>query len=230
MCKHPSPSEYVKQRRDALASLSGLAVTAAARADALRNSQGEINADDLATVKQLTGVIKGFFPTPTPTGERMVTKAKIPHNTTVSICEPNAGAGHIADVIMRRVTHKTLTTIETSSTLCDILRRKGYNPIQEDFLTYDQMHDFFIMNPPFENDQDIQHVQHAHSLTNPYGRVVSIMSEGTFYRHRGLAPKFREWLYDMGGVSEKLPEGTFKLSGTNVSTRLVIIDKWSKQQ
>jgi hypothetical protein len=49
------------------------------------------------------------------------------------------------------------------------------------------------------------------------------MSEGVFYRSDKKATAFREWLAEIG-ISDKLPEGTFKQSGTGVNTRLVIIN------
>ncbi|MBT3196238.1 MAG: PLxRFG domain-containing protein [Gammaproteobacteria bacterium] len=82
-----------------------------------------------------------------------------------------------------------------------------------------------VMNPPFEKGQDIEHVRHAHSLLKPGGRVVAIMSEGPFFRKDKKAIAFREWLEDLGGTSEQLPEGSFKESNTGVNTRLVVIDK-----
>ena len=51
------------------------------------------------------------------------------------------------------------------------------------FLQTTGKYDKIIMNPPFENGQDIDHIRHAYSLLNDGGRVVCIMSEGTFYRN-----------------------------------------------
>jgi hypothetical protein len=41
----------------------------------------------------------------------------------------------------------------------------------------------------------------------------------------GRAASFRAWFEDVGGVVEDLPEGSFKESGTNVMTRIIVIDK-----
>lgn len=88
-------------------------------------------------------------------------------------------------------------------------------------------YDKIIMNPPFENGQDIDHVKHAYELLKPGGRVVAIMSEGPFFRGDKKATGFREWLDEVGGYSKKLPEGAFKNSerSTGVRTRLVVIEK-----
>jgi hypothetical protein len=80
------------------------------------------------------------------------------------------------------------------------------------------------MNPPFELGQDIDHVMKAYTLLADVSCLVAIMCEGPFYREDKKAIAFREWLDKVGG-SEKLPEGSFKESGTMVSTRLVVIRK-----
>lgn len=217
-------SEIAEQRRAAVAALQPAYLTARQKAGWLSSLMDDVNADDLAEIRQMIGVIDGFFPTPTPTAESMVHQCRIVDSARITICEPSAGAGHIADQIRICLPSAKLTLIETSSTLCNILRNKGYNPIQEDFLAHKVKYDYFIMNPPFENDGDIKHVTHAFSLLKKGGRIVSIMGGGAFYRNSGIADNFRQWLKDHG-ESWKLPDNTFRPSGTNVSTRLVIINK-----
>jgi 16S rRNA G1207 methylase RsmC len=62
------------------------------------------------------------------------------------------------------------------------------------------------MNPPFSNGQDIDHVRHAFDLLADGGRLIAIMSEGTFYRSDKKAVNFRAWLDEHSGTSERLPE------------------------
>lgn len=85
--------------------------------------------------------------------------------------------------------------------------------------------DRVVMNPPFAKGQDIAHVRHAYDFLKPGGRLVAIMSEGPFFRSDRKARKFREWLDERDSVSEQLPADTFKVSGTGVHTRLVVIEK-----
>ena len=42
-------------------------------------------------------------------------------------------------------------------------------------------YDRIIMNPPFSNRQDAEHVRHAYELLRPNGRIVAIMGEGVFF-------------------------------------------------
>jgi hypothetical protein len=90
-------------------------------------------------------------------------------------------------------------------------------------------YDRIIMNPPFSDRRDMQHVQHAYSLLKPNGRVVAIVGEGVFFGSDKRAIEFREWVDGVGGTSEKLNEGTFLDSSlpvnTSVNARMVVIDK-----
>ena len=90
-------------------------------------------------------------------------------------------------------------------------------------------YDRIIMNPPFSNRRDANHVQHAYSLLKPGGRVVAIVGEGVFFGQDKVAQAFREWLDEVGGTAEKLPEGSFTDPSlpvnTGVNARMVVIDK-----
>ena len=90
-------------------------------------------------------------------------------------------------------------------------------------------YDRIIMNPPFSNRRDAEHVRHAYSLLKPGGRIVAIMGEGVFFGQDKKAQDFREWLESVGGTSEKLPEGSFMDPSlpvnTGVNARMVVIDK-----
>jgi phospholipid N-methyltransferase len=173
--------------------------------------------------------IPGYFPTPKATAERLVEEAEI--QPGMSVLEPSAGKGNIADVIKEKAPDADLKTIEWQGELADILRLKGHEVIGSDFLEHQGKYDRIVMNPPFEKFQDIDHVRHAYEHLNPGGRVVSIMSESPFFRSDKKAVEFREWLDSMGGTSEKLPEKSFSQKSeraTGVTSRIVIIDKPSE--
>lgn len=90
-------------------------------------------------------------------------------------------------------------------------------------------YDRIIMNPPFSNRRDAEHVRHAFTLLKPGGRIVAIMGEGVFFGQDKKAQDFREWLEAVGGTSEKLPEGSFMDPSlpvnTGASARMVVIEK-----
>jgi type I restriction-modification system DNA methylase subunit len=187
----------------------------------------------------LTVKKEGFFRTPPEVIELMIEALELAPFSHI-ILEPSAGDGAILKAIARHYKDR--------EQLCPhLLHFCEINPqrvalamgsgafVAEDFMKYDLprdedgepkfMYDRIIMNPPFEDGQDISHVRHAYDLLEPEGILVAIMSEGPFFRQDDQARAFRAWLSNVNGTSRKLPEGSFKSSGTGVNTRLVIIHK-----
>jgi len=161
----------------------------------------------------------GFFVTPQAIVEKMIRLAEIGHGHT--ILEPSAGIGNIADHLPK----DQVKVIEWNSSRNRLLALKGYEVVGDDFLEHHGCYDRIIMNPPFENGQDVDHVRHAYQLLNPCGILVSITGEGAFFRSDKKFQAFREWLDDIGWHFIKLPDGSFKESGTGVSSRIVVLRK-----
>ena len=161
-----------------------------------------------------------LFPTPEDLAARMVSLCSGYDGVWL---EPSAGTGRIAQAI--RDIGIEPVCIELSYRAFELLKSRGFNAQQADFLETTIQADVIVMNPPFSKGQDITHVLHAYDCLNPGGRIVAIMSEGTMYRSDKKAKDFQKWLDEIGVYSEKLDPGTFKSSGTMVSARLVIIDK-----
>lgn len=178
----------------------------------------------VAAERALIGTkIPGFFPTPQSLAARMADLAEIKPGMTV--LEPSAGTGRLADAAKQR--GAKVEAIEVASSLRDILTKKGHEIIGSDFneVPIAQRYDRIMMNPPFEKGQDMAHVRRAYDMLKPGGKMVAVMGEGGFFRSDKQAEGFRQWLREVGGMSEKLPEGTFKESNTGVNTRLVTITK-----
>ena len=179
--------------------------------------------------RDLIGVkIPGYFPTPDDLADRLVEQADI--KPGMKVLEPSAGKGSLIDAVRRKYSKDDVevTPIELDSRLNGILKAKGYNPLQEDFMSLKEKdkYDRVVMNPPFENGQDMDHVRHAYDMLKPGGKIVAIMGEGGFFRSDKKSQDFRNWLDDKG-YSEQLPAGSFKTSDnpTGVNTRLVSIQK-----
>lgn len=165
--------------------------------------------------------IPGYFPTPSAIVRRMIDLADIRPGMTV--LEPSAGTGAIADAIRQAGVESVC--VEINWTLATILEKKGYRVYCQDFLDFHIEVDRVVMNPAFEYLQDTDHIRHAYDCLAPDGILVSIASEGPFFRSDRKAVAFREWLESVGGTSEKLPDGSFLSSGTGVATRIVIIER-----
>lgn len=166
-----------------------------------------------------------FFPTPSGVAQQMIEAAGIEEG--MSVLEPSAGMGHIAEQI--RETGVDPDVVEFSSSRRELLEAKGFNVVANDFMEASGEYDRIVMNPPFSDRRDAKHVRHAFDLLKPGGRIVAIMGEGVFFGQDKKAESFREWLDSVGGSSEKLPDGTFIDPSLPVNTatnaRLVVIDK-----
>lgn len=180
-----------------------------------------------AAERALVGVkIPGYFPTPLDLAEMVIAKASIRPGMTV--LEPSAGKGSLIDTI--KATHGEdvlVEAIEPNFSLRTILEAKGYKTVASDVFDHAGEYDRVVMNPPFEDGQDMDHVQKAFDLLKPGGRLVAIVSEGPFFRDDRKTVAWRSWFNDLGGESERNAEGSFKSSDrpTGVATRTIILDR-----
>ena len=188
-----------------------------------RDDDPVVKAEQALIGKQLNG----FFPTPKAIISRMLELADIRPGHRV--LEPSAGKGDILDMLREHYPDADVAAVEQNGTLFDVLAAKGHDVERGDFLEHAGTYDRIIMNPPFENGADIEHVRHAFDQLAADGRLVSVMSEGPFFRSDRKAKEFREWLDEAGGESEQLPGDAFAGSDafrqTGVRTRLVQISK-----
>ena len=171
--------------------------------------------------------IPGFFPTPRQHIDEMLDRADIQPGH--SVLEPSAGKGDILDAVRERHPDATSHAVEPVGDLRSILAAKGHNVVGSDFLSHSGQYDRVVMNPPFENGQDIDHVRHAYEQLKPGGKLVGIMSAGAFSRGDGKATDFRDWLDSVGGEHEEMPEGSFAgpdaFRQTGVRTHMVTVEK-----
>lgn len=168
--------------------------------------------------------IPGYFPTPRAVIDRMLDLADMPDGEC-DVLEPEGGSGAILDAVKETAPNATLTTYERHSSLREVLKLKGYELAGDDFMQAETgpRFDRVLMNPPFENGQDIDHVRHAYSMLRDGGRVVAVMSPGPFFRQDRKATEFRAWFDERGGEKYDLPAGSFKESGTGTAAVLVVL-------
>jgi predicted RNA methylase len=164
-----------------------------------------------------------FFATPKPIANILTELAEIDSGDYV--LEPSAGQGAIVECIPRV---STLQIVEIMPENCKILVDKGYKVFNKDFLTLtnDDFGGTFnkvVANPPFTNNQDIDHIKHMQSLMAESGILVSISSNSWRTGTQKKQVAFREWLDTFDYNIYELPSGTFKESGTMVATNILVI-------
>ncbi len=176
-----------------------------------------------------------FYETPEKIAGYIVSLAEL--KTDDYVLEPSAGKGAIAEEILSsNVNIELLTMVEMNNLLYEGLRTKFMDcDVQEgDFLLFAKhslvIYDKVIMNPPFTKQQDIDHVLVAFKILKPGGILVSIMSEGTFFRTNKKASEFRDFLTENNADITAMDPGAFKQSGTMVRTRIVKIKKSSTKK
>jgi protein-L-isoaspartate O-methyltransferase len=167
-----------------------------------------------------------LFPTPAKLAARMVDAADL--YAGMEVLEPSAGTGALIEAMQH--TGVTIFAVEINHRLCELLSQKFTPPedakqgicrnvLQGDFLECDGnlgLFDRVVMNPPFQNGDDIKHIKHALTFLKPGGRLVAICAGG---------PRQKEQLEPLAATWEELPAGTFEESGTGVNTVLLVIDK-----
>ena len=216
--EHSDESEFSRAFRDWITSCT-------AGPDAERQAK-LAEADRLRTLENSTKFdnIPGFFPSPEAVCARILEEAG--NISGLNVLEPNAGIGSLMDAAKSAGAY--VVGFEINGKLADICTAKGHKVEQCDFLSREvegEVADAVLMNPPFENQQDARHVARAYLWLRPGGVLVAIMSASAEHSSRYQA--FRSWLDDVGGVMQKMPEGSFKDShcSTGVSTVIVTIFK-----
>jgi len=188
--------------------------------------------EGLVTKGVLSVARDGFFRTPWKVTDRILSLMAVGIGD-YNWLEPSCGDGAIVDYLLKiNITvPERLYCIEQNPKRCQIVRESypGVRVACGDFMKYkNSLHIPFhriIMNPPFENGQDGEHVRRAYSLLSGDGKMGAVLGEGVFFRDDQKSDTFRKWMKAVGAYNEPLPEGSFRESGTNVNTRLLIVEK-----
>ena len=169
-----------------------------------------------------------FFGTPAKLADELVSRADVKKNH--KILEPSAGQGAIVDAIVREVPSIWVDCCELMDINANILaKHSNVHFICEDFLKmpkqYDGYYDRIIANPPFNKNQDIDHIRKMFECLKKGGRLVSIASKSWSFGSQKKQVAFREWLDEVGATTEEIENGAFKESGTTVGGFIIVIDK-----
>lgn len=185
-----------------------------------------------------------YFATPEPIGYKMV--QWLQSKPGQSLLEPSAGDGAVA----RWMPDNTYNTVvEPSRDLTPKLMRNvaGAKVIESTFENFDLHNKFdgIAMNPPFGKGKDrggklaMEHVAKAYKHLKDGGRLIAIIPDGPACQKR-----FDKWFYGDPEAKRKedrgiadgvlmadihLPSVTFEREGTNVNTRMVVIDKYADE-
>lgn len=114
-----------------------------------------------------------YYPTPESVARDAVLLAEDGAVRGMLWLEPSAGQGGLADLMPKPDT----VCIEISRLHCDILRAKGHQVEQADFLQWSPAvkPNRIVMNPPFSEGRWQAHVEHAAGMLADGGKLVAIV-------------------------------------------------------
>lgn len=196
------------------------------------NDQAKVNKNNEITdkIQQCKfSKIAGYFSTEGEANKIVIEAAKL--KPGMQVLEPSAGSGALADEIKKICSVKC---VEINHSLYEILKLKGHQVNHGDFMDYTTdggIFDRVVMNPPFENNQVIEHFFKAYEMLKTHeGRIVCVMPKGYHLMGHSLKRKsFRDWVSMAieNGDCEiiGLPEKSFKNVGTNINAQVLIFDK-----
>jgi hypothetical protein len=167
-----------------------------------------------------------FFPTPDTLADRLVQLANI--DPLARTIEPSAGQGAIVKAIQRAIPGKIVGCFELMKLNQTVLNNMDCATLLgEDFLraNYENYADRIVANPPFANNQDIDHIYKMYDVLKPGGRMVTVASTHWVGSKYMKEVAFACWLQDHHADVHDIPAGTFKESGTMYVPVIIVIDK-----
>jgi protein-L-isoaspartate O-methyltransferase len=195
--------------------------------DALRTDIEAMRATVKAGVQVVTA--PQLFPTPPGLAARMVDLAGLAIG--MRVLEPSAGTGRLLEALPGivpfsplRQTALQVVAVELNAVLAARLACSGLAGMVRcaDFLACSAdaedlgLFDAVLMNPPFAQGADIEHITHALTMLKPGGRLVALCANGPRQQ-----ASLRPMVEARAGTWEDLPPNTFKEEGTGVRVALI---------
>ena len=184
---------------------------------------------DTTTVPKIQQQLQSFY-TPPAVAEQVIALAGL--DPWMTLLEPSAGMGMLALCAATILPKTQIWCIDIDGLACAALRELHNFPhvLEQNFLDWhpDVWFDRILMNPPFAKGQDMAHIQYAHQLLAPGGRLVSIVpaATGTRTKTRKHAEQAFNQFLDQHLVNRiELPGNSFKDAGTGVATSILVLKK-----
>ena len=160
----------------------------------------------------------------------------------IRFLEPSAGKGHIIKPLLlhinklnrERSKHNNHSLIDLEIDCCELepinaktLEENGHRLVSADFmeLNTSKKYDLILANPPFTKGQDISHIMKMYDLLKTGGQLITISSSSWLFREQKNYADFKEFINDRAISYYRLPEGSFKESGTKIDTMLISLTK-----
>lgn len=162
-----------------------------------------------------------FFPTQGKIASDFSSRVYAHHdNDHLSYLEPSAGHAGLLEV-MDFIPKTQIKVVELATLFAGILRCKGYNTTQCDFISFARetyaksvRFDRVVMNPPFCNNQAFDHTMAAYHLLKEGGKLFAI-----------LPTSLKDAFDNLGATIVKSPVYSGAFDGTSIDTFILEIHR-----
>lgn len=167
-----------------------------------------------------------FFETPPEVADWLVMLAGGVHEDD-TVLEPSAGRGALIKAIHRACPSVMVECYELMPENREFLHALDNVILLDEDFTKDSVGSYtkIIANPPFANNQDIEHVILMYERLEKGGTLAAITSPHWKFASERKCVAFREWLEEVHGQVFEIGAGEFKDSGTGISTMAIVIKK-----
>lgn len=167
-----------------------------------------------------------FFETPAAVADWLVMLAD-GINETDTVLEPSAGRGALIKAIHRACPSVIVECYELMPENREFLHTLGNVILLDEDFTKDSVGTYtkIIANPPFANNQDIEHVRLMYDRLAEGGTLAAITGPHWKLGQEKKCAEFHAWLDSVGGKTFEIGAGEFKESGTTIATVAVVIKK-----
>ena len=167
-----------------------------------------------------------FFATPQNIAMRLAVRLG---DVSVSdrILEPSAGTGSLVKAVLEEWPDCTVDCYELMpENRVELEKITNARVLGDDFLTAEVgMYDKIIANPPFSKNQDIKHVMKMWDHLAENGQMAVIMSKHWRFANDKASKDFRSFIESIHYDITELPAGSFKDSGTNIESLMLVLWK-----
>lgn len=167
-----------------------------------------------------------FFETPADIARKLAVRLG-DVEPTHRILEPSAGRGALIKAVLEEWPEQTVDCYELMEENCEELAKiPNARLLGNDFMEAEVgMYDKIIANPPFANNQDIKHVTKMWEHLADGGQMAVIMGCHWQFAIDKPSKAFRSFVESVDHDITVLPKGTFKSSGTDVESMMLVLWK-----
>lgn len=167
-----------------------------------------------------------FFETPDSVADWLIMLAGGIHEDD-TVLEPSAGRGALIKAIHRACPSVMVECYELMPENREFLHSLGNVILLGEDFAKDSVGSYskIIANPPFANNQDIDHVRLMYDRLEEGGTLAAITSPHWKFASEKKCDVFRRWIDEVHGQVFEIGAGEFKESGTSISTMAIVIKK-----